>query len=68
MLSFPAHTLVVAGQAITLSIKTITETSLTTLGWYKNNVLINPSLDSYNIETVKFNSLIIIIVKMFAGN
>ncbi|KAL5252519.1 hypothetical protein ACHWQZ_G015335 [Mnemiopsis leidyi] len=51
ILYFPTHALVVTGQALTISIQTITDTAHTSIAWYKDNTIMVPSEADYTITT-----------------
>ena len=52
VLYFPTHALVVTGQALTISIETVTDTSPKTVVWYKDDVQLDPADSAYTITKV----------------
>ena len=57
VLYFPTHALVVTGQALTISIQTVTDTTAKSVAWYLNDVELNPSESAYTITTVSVLSV-----------
>jgi hypothetical protein len=51
-LYFPTHALVVTGQALTISIETVTDAATKSVQWYKNDVALDPTNSAYTVTNV----------------